>query len=85
MYNISIFYFTFYLFGSAYVPNAPPLPTGLVSSSCGGSGAPPCSVAWNSSRHSGFCNSFYCLGHSKNVYDDDDDDDGAAVGLLRAL
>jgi len=24
---------------------------------------------------SGPCNSFYCLGHSKNVYDDDDDDD----------
>jgi len=21
------------------------------------------------------CNSFYCLGHFKNVYDDDDDDD----------
>jgi len=25
-------------------------------------------------RNSGPCNSFYCLGHSKNVYDDDDDD-----------
>jgi len=24
---------------------------------------------------SGPCNSFYSLGHSKNVYDDDDDDD----------
>jgi len=24
---------------------------------------------------SGPCNSFYCLGHFKNVYDDDDDDD----------
>jgi len=23
----------------------------------------------------GPCNSFHCLGHSKNVYDDDDDDD----------
>jgi len=23
---------------------------------------------------SGPCNSFYCLGHFKNVYDDDDDD-----------
>jgi len=26
-------------------------------------------------QSSGPCNSFYCLGHSKNVYDDDDDDD----------
>jgi len=26
-------------------------------------------------QNSGPCNSFYCLGHSKNVYDDDDDDD----------
>jgi len=25
-------------------------------------------------QNSGPCNSFYCLGHSKNVYDDDDDD-----------
>ena len=25
---------------------------------------------------SGPCNSFYCLGHFKNVYDDDDDDNG---------
>ena len=24
---------------------------------------------------SGPCNSFHCLGHFKNVYDDDDDDD----------
>ena len=24
-------------------------------------------------QNSGPCNSFYCLGHSKNVYDDDDD------------
>jgi len=23
-------------------------------------------------QNSGPCNSFYCLGHSKNVYDDDD-------------
>jgi len=31
-YSISIFYFTFYLFGGAYAPNAtPPLPTGLHS------------------------------------------------------
>jgi len=29
MYSISIFYFTFYLFGGAYAPNAPPLPTGM--------------------------------------------------------
>ena len=26
-------------------------------------------------QNSGPCNSFYCLGHLKNVYDDDDDDD----------
>jgi len=26
---------------------------------------------------SGPCNSFYCLGHFKNVYDDDDDDDAS--------
>ena len=26
--------------------------------------------------HSGPCNSFHCLGHFKNVYDDDDDDGG---------
>jgi len=26
-------------------------------------------------QNSGPCNSFYCLGHSKNVHDDDDDDD----------
>jgi len=39
---------------------------------------------------SGPCNSFYCLGHFKNVYDDDDDDDGVSsssaiveVGLER--
>jgi len=25
-------------------------------------------------QNSGPCNSFYCLGHFKNVYDDDDDD-----------
>ena len=30
MYSISILYFTFYSYGGgAYVPNAPPLPTGL--------------------------------------------------------
>jgi len=27
----------------------------------------------------GPCNSFHCLGHSKNVYDDDDDDDDTCV------
>jgi len=26
--------------------------------------------------NSGPCNCFYCLGHSKNVYDDDDDENG---------
>ena len=26
--------------------------------------------------HSGPCNSFHCLGHFKNVYDDDDNDGG---------
>jgi len=26
-------------------------------------------------QNSGPCNSFYCSGHSKNVYDDDDDDE----------
>jgi len=30
-------------------------------------------------QNSGPCNSFYCLGHFKNVYDDDDDDDEMAV------
>ena len=29
--------------------------------------------------HSGPRNSFYCLGHFKNVYDDDDDDDDVAT------
>ena len=29
MNSISIVYFTFYLFGGAYAPNAPPPPTGL--------------------------------------------------------
>ena len=29
------------------------------------------------------CNSFYCLGHFKNVYDDDDDDDDDDVGRSR--
>ena len=28
-----------------------------------------------STQNSGPCNSYYCLDHSKNVYDDDDDDD----------
>jgi len=31
MYSVGIIYFTFYLFGGAYAPNAPPLPTGLCS------------------------------------------------------
>ena len=31
------------------------------------------------SQNSGPCNSVYCLGHSKNVYDDDDDDDDVAL------
>jgi len=32
--------------------------------------------------NSGPCNSFYCLGHSKNVYDDEDDgDDGCAIDV----
>jgi len=26
-------------------------------------------------QNSGSCNSFHCLGHSKNVYDEDNDDD----------
>jgi len=42
--------------------------------------APPCMsttlnpyyVKCRSTKYSGPCNSFYCLGHSKNVYDDDD-------------
>ena len=35
MYSISIFYFTFYLFGAVYAPNAPPpLPTGLYNVVC---------------------------------------------------
>jgi len=25
-------------------------------------------------QNSGPCNSFYCLGHFKNIYDDEDDD-----------
>jgi len=29
VYSICIFYFTFYLFGCAYAPNVPPVPTGL--------------------------------------------------------
>jgi len=28
------------------------------------------------------CNSFYCLGHLKNVYDDDDDDDDKTSLLI---
>ena len=32
------------------------------------------SVSWSLSpiQNRGPCNSFYCVGHSKNVYDDDD-------------
>ena len=30
----------------------------------------------------GPCNSFYCLGHSKHVYDDDDDDSSTRIILL---
>ena len=33
-------------------------------------------------QNSGRCNSFYCLGHFKNVYDDDDDDDDDDDGDL---
>jgi len=33
-------------------------------------------------QNSGPCNSFYCLGHFKNVYDDDDDDDDVIGGTL---
>ena len=34
------------------------------------------SFSWSLSplQNSGPCNSFYCLGHSKNVYDGDDDE-----------
>ena len=32
-------------------------------------------------QNSGPCNSFYCLGHFKNVYDDDDDDTVVAISL----
>jgi len=36
-------------------------------------------------QNSGPCNSFYCLGLFKNVYDDDDDDDeGTSRRLVRA-
>jgi len=34
---------------------------------------------WNS----GPCNSFYCLGHFKNVYDDDDDEWTDSVSWLQ--
>ena len=39
------------------------------------------SFSWSLSplENSGPCNSFYCLGHSKNVYDDDDNDDDGLV------
>jgi len=37
-----------------------------------------------STQNCGPCNSFYCLGHSKNVYDDDDDDSlECAAGIRR--
>jgi len=31
-------------------------------------------------QNSGPCNSFYCLGHSENFYDDDDDDESVLTG-----
>jgi len=34
-------------------------------------------------QNSGPCNSFNCLGHFKNVYDDDDDDDCSNVVLVK--
>jgi len=36
-------------------------------------------------QNSGPCNSFYCLGLFKNVYDDDDDDDCLTEGTSRRL
>ena len=38
-------------------------------------------------QNSGPCNSFCCLGHSKNVYDDDDDDDwlDLTINVLRCV
>jgi len=33
-------------------------------------------------QNSGPCNSFYCLGHFKNVCDDDDDDDTIRYEML---
>jgi len=35
----------------------------------------PLSYHYLPPQNSGPCNSFYCLGHFKNVYDDDDDDE----------
>ena len=35
-------------------------------------------------KHSGPRNSFYCLGHFKNVYDDDDERTGISSGTLRS-
>jgi len=32
-------------------------------------------------QNSGPCNSFHCLGHFRNVYDDDDDDDDDDISL----
>jgi len=34
-------------------------------------------------QNTGPCNSFYCLDHFKNVYDDDDDDDDGDIAALR--
>jgi len=35
---------------------------------------------------SGRCNSFYCLGNFKNVYDDDDDDDDdSTINIVVAI
>jgi len=36
-------------------------------------------------RNSGPCNSFYCLGHFKNVYDDDDNDAAACLTSYGSL
>ena len=33
-------------------------------------------------QNSGPCNSFYCLDHSENVYDDDDDDEMSAMAVF---
>ena len=35
--------------------------------------------------HSGPCDSFHCLGHFKNVYDDDDDDNDGSDGTKKTI